>query len=1356
MPVPSAMRSSSACLALLFVLLGVLAGRSSSLVSAQGPPAATVTWVSGCAVVSGNGTAGCIAGDVILATGTDFTAQPSIVVVGGRNCTNVTVVSSTLLTATLPAMNGADGLYAVQVYNGQWSLPYSLVTYGALPPLSSTITAVRGCAVSADSGSVGCSYNDTLWVYGSNLPTGSSVSVLVGGVNATRVVSWNSSVVSARLPYIATRRSVNYTVQVVNSTMSANNVKYVEYVDQTPGVWRITGCRSDNNATNATSNCYLGDTVTIDGHHFVPSPDYPLYLNISGPYSFPCLYFSTARIQCQLPLANLVPQGQYLPVTVTAGALTSDPRPLIMYGATSSSSSSSSTGGGRFITSSSSSRTNTSAIFQIWGCPAVGCSYGDRITIVGIGFDESTTATVGWQDCTSPLNYNSTQLSCILPPLTTLGGAYPCSVVVANVASNVVWVNYTSQRPVVWSVSGCSSYSGNSNATVDCGPNQQVVIAGSQFLSYVSASIGHNPCAISVHNRTHIWCTLTNSSSLQYGYWQPVVVTSSSITSNVQPSLVMFGMPGSASSSSSTAGRLVTSSSSSRTNSSTGGGGFLSSSSSSSGDNSTSFYITSITGCPADGCSYADTITLKGGGFTWRSAVSIAARFGWYTLILNSTTMTCMLPAVATLGGPLPVYVIDGGLTTNTLLLNFRSQQPTVTAVSGCSSDSTNGNATVNCRPNMKLVINGTQFLYQVKVWVDEYSCAITAITSTGLTCTLPATSSSPYYSWLPVIVTSSFLNSSAANLVMYGNATSSASSSTAAIRPVSSSSAGTGLAPPYINSTTGCPDRDVYSCSWNQTLTIHGSFVVLSGLGDPYSVVLQDNASYRRYLCNNVTVLNSALITCQLPLIGTRGGSFSVTVTRYADSKQSNSVDIWFASQQPTVSRVTGCNRLMSTGTYNCSQYQNVTIYGSQFFSVNFVTVDGRPVRFLCLNSSTLTAVLPRVGTAVGNWMPIVVTSIGLPSDAAYLVMFGLPAQWSWSSSSTGSNALQPSITQILGCPINDPSGSAGGCSGSTVVTILGSNFASSAVAYFESPLQARLQSCSVDSQGKLMSCTLPNIGTTGNAFSLYVLSAGAYSNRLTVWYSDQTPLVYSVSGCAGGAYNNATRGCTSGTVVTIFGDKFYSPVSISIGNRGGACTNVEVVTLGRLHCSLPAYDSGTYTVTVRAQAGANSIVSRAVSLVTYDSNGGGGSTGTSKSGLTLDELVIVVLVVVVVVGLLLVCQVLYCLHHFAGVSFPRLARLSGGRLFSNPSVSSPAAHEINLGLLALDHQQHHPSVLMPAEQVQPPQPVSAPYQPAFLQQYSPVQPAPHPAPPAAPSAFPILYPRSFVPSPQYYQSVS
>ena len=259
----------------------------------------------------------------------------------------------------------------------------------------------------------------------------------------------------------------------------------------------------------------------------------------------------------------------------------------------------------------------------------------------------------------------------------------------------------------------------------------------------------------------------------------------------------------------------------------------------------------------------------------------------------------------------------------------------------------------------------------------------------------------------------------------------------------------------------------------------------------------------------------------------------------------------------------------------------------------------------------------------------------------------------------------------------------------------------------------------------------------------------------------------IQSLSGCA----SEAGR-CMAGQQLVLTGGGFTNDMAVTVftNNQYYGCDYVDYSSSSRLVCYLPAIPVSS-TVVASVQLWLGSYYSNGMQFYyfpTPSSSSSSSSTGpavvpatpSSKSGLTMDDLIVIVLVVVIVVGLLLVCQVMYCLHHFAGVKFPRLARLTGGRLFA---VAEVEAAEVDLSLLAHDHQHQQP--MLRAVQPQPqPQPMQSPppmaaasYQlPGYYMPPQPAQPIPNGQYPAATGPAPYLYPRSFVPSAQYYQPAS
>ena len=1273
------MRHSS-CLLLLSLLACVVAGRHA--VSAQQPP--TVSSVSGCAMWMGNITSGCMPGDVISVTGTLFTFSPNIVTVGGYSCTNVTVWSSTLLTATLPFMSSsAGGVYGVLVYNGQWSLPGAQVAYALTANATSTsLRYVTGCASQHGNVTSRCYAGTRVYLWGDVMPV-SNFSVLLYAANypwafvCTSALYHNSSCVSAVLPtMLSTFMSVPLNIVIYDSLTNdyTPEAYLVQYAFVGPYISTVAGCVASG-PDGMQTNCAANTRIQITGSNFT---DGALTVHVGGSVCTDSTRRNDSLIECSLPALG----GNTYELYVNIDGYQS----------------------------------NTVYIRQQYIHISRGILPGSTASLV---------------------RFTSR------PPLLPSHSFF--SFLRASCLCHLL--GYAVQ-PYISSLSGCPYVNPSTNSTSGCVAGTTIILRGVGFSNVSSLSMNASfILLVTVYNDSVLASVLPFLASpwlntrLTIRTWSNGAVYSSNAV------YITYAAMSQPSSSTSTVVLL---------SSSSGG---------SSNSSRAPFNISYVTGCPSGGCSYGDRLTIVGSGFASDCTARVAFEHCNDVSVINSSMLSCIAPPRSTLGGPVTVTVFDAdGRASNMAYVNYTSQRPVVWAVSGCSPYSGNGNATTNCSPYKQLVITGSQFLYSVTVTIGQTACAYVTFNKTRIWCSLPYMQPQQYGVWLPVLVSSSMMATSTPSLVMYGAPVSSSStgavqpvvsstapvrpvvSSTAAVQPVVSSSTGASQGVLYISSITGCPVNNVSGCSFNQTLTIRGG-----GFVSPVNVSLSGSDVYR---CSPVIVSSANELTCRLPVIGTFGAYYSVQVT--CGGLVSNSMQIAYANQQPTVWRVSNCTDSSSSkanGTYGCVGRQSIIIEGAQFLAVTYVYVDAQPVAFTRLSSNMITATLAwPVSTQYGRWLSVVVISSGLSSSYAYLVMYGQPPSSSSALrpviSSTGTAQTDPIITQILGCPVTYVSGGAGGCSGGMSISILGSGFASSASAYLDYTSSLTLQSCSVSNQGTLMTCTLINIPTSGNTFRVYVVSNGRFSNRVYLGYADQTPVVYSARGCAGGMSGNATYGCTSGTVITVIGNNFYSPVAVQIGGGNSACLNVEVVTVGRLHCSLPSLaDGGTYSVIVRAQA--NAMMSAPVALVTFASNGGGGSTtSSSKSSLTLDELVIIVVVVVIVIGLLLVCQVMYCLYHFAGVKFPRIARLTGGRLFAAPSAAGPEGHEINLSLLANAQQGPQPAA-------------AAPYQPAVYQLHHHEPQAAY-VPPVAPVAvaqpppFQILYPRSFVPSPQYYQSVS
>jgi hypothetical protein len=120
------------------------------------------------------------------------------------------------------------------------------------------------------------------------------------------------------------------------------------------------------------------------------------------------------------------------------------------------------------------------------------------------------------------------------------------------------------------------------------------------------------------------------------------------------------------------------------------------------------------------------------------------------------------------------------------------------------------------------------------------------------------------------------------------------------------------------------------------------------------------------------------------------------------------------------------------------------------------------------------------------------------------------------------------------------------------------------------------------------------------GSLFVFEVTANGQTSAPGTDYYSYvQSPVVYSVSGCASDA-NNATFDCptTGGTIITVKGDNFgYLGLGVRIGTR--SCIGVTFISVFELTCTVPAgTGSPTSVVVIFGQR-----FSRAVNSLSYAS---------------------------------------------------------------------------------------------------------------------------------------------------------
>ena len=253
--------------------------------------------------------------------------------VNGVSTTTCNFINTTRITCTLPNTNNFNNYLYVQVFSGSLTSNYQyLIRYAA--PSSSTgrfisssssstgtaaptsiISSVWGCPVQSGSVTVACSYNSTVYLYGTNLPTGYSVTVSFSTSSpyyyyaTTIVASFSSSMLVAQLPYFPISTTMTFNVQASNTSVATNSVPYVSYMSQAPYIYKITGCTGSSSTVNGTAGCTPLAVVTIDGHrsqhNTTSNPQFAfLFLSFSQLIVLPLSLFSSLQaITSFLPIS---------------------------------------------------------------------------------------------------------------------------------------------------------------------------------------------------------------------------------------------------------------------------------------------------------------------------------------------------------------------------------------------------------------------------------------------------------------------------------------------------------------------------------------------------------------------------------------------------------------------------------------------------------------------------------------------------------------------------------------------------------------------------------------------------------------------------------------------------------------------------------------------------------------------------------------------------------------------------------------------------------------------------------------------------------------------------------------------
>lgn len=325
---------------------------------------------------------------------------------------------------------------------------------------------------------------------------------------------------------------------------------------------------------------------------------------------------------------------------------------------------------------------------------------------------------------------------------------------------------------------------------------------------------------------------------------------------------------------------------------------------------------------PTSGTANGGTsVTITGSNFSGATGVSIGGAAATGVTVVNSTSITCTTPSGS--GGTASVQVTTpGGTSAPNALFNFALTPPTVTAIAPYSGVTVGGST---------VTITGTNLTAVSSVTFGGVAATdVTAISSTSLSCTIPA--GSPGVA--SVLVTTPSGTNAANTLFTY----------------VPPQPTVTGVSANGISPATG-------STLGGTTVTVTGTdFTEVGGVtigGVP---------------ATNVTVTSSTSLTCITPAGSV--GTVSVVVATAGGTNEDNDF-FTYALLAPTVSAITPNRGTAAGGTL-------VTISGANFTGATGVMIDGAAAdRVIVLNDNTVTCITP-AGSAGTAKSVVVSTTIG------------------------------------------------------------------------------------------------------------------------------------------------------------------------------------------------------------------------------------------------------------------------------------------------------------------------------------------------------------------------------------------
>jgi IPT/TIG domain len=575
------------------------------------------------------------------------------------------------------------------------------------------------------------------------------------------------------------------------------------------------------------------------------------------------------------------------------------------------------------------------------------------------------------------------------------------------------------------------------------------------------------------------------------------------------------------------------------------------------------------------------SVTITGQYFTGATTVTFGGTAATGFTVNSDTSITATTPAHTAGIVDVAVTTAAGGTGTGTDLYSYAASPPTVATISPTSGPPVGGTA---------VTITGTNFTGTPQVTIGGVAASqVTVINSKTLTAVTPAGTGSN----VPVIVTTSFGSSTAADIYSYtaqtppaaaptvssvsppsgplsgstpvtingtnftgatsvtfgGNAATNVAVNANGTQITALTPAGTALGFVSVSVTTPAGTGALANAfqyvaaiptvtlvSPNSGTTSGGNVVFITGTNFTPSATV----TFGSIGATNVTFITSSNIQATVPA-GTAG---PVTVTVRTSAGAGTGSYTYVAQSPPTVTEISPNGGSITNGG-NSAGGSLVTITGTNFINVTSVTIGGITVTPTVTSTLSMTAVTPP--HAPGAVDIVVTTSAG---------------------SGTGSKLF----TYVAGGPtvtaISPPSGSTAGGTG---VTITGTNFYTvTDVMIGDSPAT----SVTVVSPTEIMATT--PVGTAGLASVVVTTPAGTGTGTNLFTYLGP-PTVTGIS---------PNQGTTLGsTPVTITGTNFVTGASVTIG--GSPATSVTVTNPNTITAVTPTHAAGPVNVVVTTPAG-------------------------------------------------------------------------------------------------------------------------------------------------------------------------